>query len=205
MPSYQLKRTYQAGYMPSSKRRKVSKPTLTRALALRKPEVKDVVLTRTIDSLDASAGGTVNRVGIFAPILQGVKNSNRIGDKIRVLSIQVTGRATGINENTSFQLICPNNATRVPQISDFAQGLGNLYDLSNGWVLTNFVRDAAGKTIINYTHTFPLGMIVHYDQPSESFPDGQVSKNEVYATNINTTTSDITGINYSIRVRFVDV
>jgi len=205
MPSYQLKRTYQAGYIPSSKRRRVSKPSLTRALALRKPEVKDVVLTRQISSLDATAEGTVNRVGIFSPIVQGTLNSNRIGDKIRVLSIQVTGRVTGINENTSFQLLCPNNSQRLPVITDFAQGLGNLYDLSNGWVLCNFVRDAAGQTIMNYTHKFPLGMVVHYDQPSEAFPAGQVSKNEVYATNINTTTSDITGINYSIRIRFVDV
>lgn len=202
MPSYQLKRTYQAGYMPPSKRRRTSKARLTRQLALRKPEVKDVIFSRAIAQLD---NNSITSASLFSGILQGPSGSNRIGDRIRVLSITVSGRPFGDINNSTFALICPNRADRTPQLADFGPQTGTLYDLSNGWVLMHKLRDGASLQVLQEeTVKFPMGMLVHYDQPSESEPDGAVSKNNVFATHVNRTGTNVTNINFCVRIRFVD-
>jgi len=200
-----LKRTYQAGYTPR-KRRKVSRTTLTRALALRKPEVKDIVLSRNLPQLDSLPGGNLVNGSLFSNIVQGSGNTNRIGDKIRVLSIEISGYVAGTSSSCLATLVCPNNSQRAPQLSDFGDQVGNYYDLSYGWELYRFIRDPIMKTVEQgFKYTFPLGMVVHYDQPTEDFPFGRVSKNEVWSTIINSTNNDVAGINYTIRIRFVDV
>jgi len=205
MPSYKLKRSYQAGYGPR-KRRKIARPTLTRALAMRKPEVKDVVLSRNLPDLDSLPEGNISALPLFSNIVQGNGNTNRIGDKIRVLSIEIAGAVAGAASSSLCTLVCPNNAQRDPKITDFGSQIGNHYDLSHGWELYRFIRDAAGLTIEQgFKYTFPLGMVVSYEPPSEEFPFGITSKNEVYACHVNSTNTDINGINYTIRIRFVDV
>lgn len=202
MPSYQLKRTYQAGYMPSSKRRRISKAKLTRSLVLAKPEVKDIVFNRVINLVDA---GQISAAGIFGGITQGVLNSNRIGDRIRVLSVEVCGNVFGSNGSLTFSAVCPNRADREPERADFGGTVGALYDHSNGWELMHFIRDPASlATLQKTTYKFPLGMVVHYDQPSELEPNGQVSKNEVYFCHIPDPSNDGLDIKYTVRIRFVD-
>lgn len=187
-------------------KRPYSKGSLKRQLALRTPEVKDVVLSRNVPTLDSLTGGNLTQAALFSNIIQGTQNTNRIGDKIRVLSIEISGSVAGIGGQSLATLICPNNAQRDPQLTDFGDQVGNYYDLSHGWELYRFIRDAASKTVEQgFKYTFPMGMVVSYDPPSEAFPFGQVSKNEVYAVHVNTTNADISGINYTIRIRFVDV
>lgn len=202
MPSYQLKRTYQVGYQPPAKRAKITKPKLYRNLALAKPEIKDIVFSRTVDLVDA---GGINPGKIFSNIVQGVKSSNRIGDRIRVLSIEVCGNVFGSGGIPTFSVVCPNRADRPPQREDFGGTVGALYDTSNGWNLMHFVRDTAVFTQLQRTtYKFPLGMIVHYDQPSEAEPLGVCSKNEIYFCHIPDPNNDVNSIKYTVRVRFTD-
>lgn len=204
MPSYQLKRTYQAGYMPPSKRRRISpKAKLTRQLALRKPEVKDVVLNRSIASV---ATGAINADGIFKAISQGTSGSTRIGDQIRVLSIEISGRVYGLTAvDATFSVVRPNDATRTPLLTDFSSAIGGLYDLSRGWVLHHSFRDAQTNNVLQPTLIkFPLGMLVKYDPPTEAEPDARPNKNEVYMCHVNNTGQANVSISYSVRIRFVD-
>lgn len=198
-----LKRTYQAGYIGPNKRRRYTKPSINKTLALRKPEVKDVVFSRSISSIDA---GDINAAGLFNGITQGVKNSNRIGDRIRVLSIEVCGNVFGTSGFSTFSVVCPNRADRVPEAADFGTQIGKLYDSSNGWNLMHYVRDPGSLLALQKTsYRFPLGMVVHYDQPSEAEPNGFVSKNEVYMCHLAPPLDDANDISYTVRVRFVDI
>jgi len=197
MPSYQLKRTYQVGYMPPTKRSRSYK-VATRALVLNKPEVKDIVInqpTKQVDNNDIFSNNILNLIE------QGVSGSNRIGDKIRVLSIEVTGRLTGDAASGTVIMHVPNQAQRVPLLTDFSTSVGTLMDLSHGWVLGTFTRDPLQKQIGKLIYKFPKGMVVHYDRNTES---STVIKNAVLLTHPNTTGSNLTNINYSVRIRYTD-
>lgn len=200
MPSYQLKRTYQSGYMPPSKRVR-REARVNRRLILNKPEIKDIVLNQTIAQLN---NGDINATSIFNLILQGAGSSKRVGDKIRVLSITVSGRPFGDVNNASFHMVVPNRATVAPTTADFGSTVGGLYGDSNGWSLMHYMRDTGARNVINVTKRFPLGMLVHYDQPSEAEPDGICTKNAVWAAIVNRTGSNVTNISYSIRIRYTD-
>lgn len=202
MPAYQLKRTYQVGYQPPTKRSRLSKPKLTRQLALRTPEIKDIVLNRTIAQLNNNA---IDSAGIFVAITQGISGGTRIGDQIRVLSIEVAGRVYGQTAlDSTFALIRPNDASRAPELSDFGTTIGGFYDHSHGWVVHESFRDAQTNNVMQkQLFTFPLGMIVKYTLPTEA-EESVPNKNEIYAVHLNRTGTNNTVISYSIRVRYVD-
>ena len=188
--------------MPPKKRAKSAKSKLTRALALRTPEIKDVVLVRNIAQLNNL---DINASGVFAAIEQGPLGSNRIGDRIRVLSIEVCGRVWGLEGVSTFSMVCPKDASRPPLLTDYGAAIGGQYDLSRGWSLHHSLRDPAALAVLQETNVFkfPLGMVVCYNPPSEGDPNS-VNKNEVYACHINRTGANTTGISYTIRVKFVD-
>lgn len=202
MPAYQLKRTYQVGYQPPTKRSRLAKPKLTRQLALRTPEIKDIVLSRTIAQLDNNA---IDSAGIFSAIVQGISGGTRIGDQIRVLSIEVSGRVYGQTAlDATFALIRTNDASRPPQLGDFGTTIGGLYDHSHGWVVHESFRDAQTNNVMQkQVFTFPLGMIVKYTTGSEA-EESVPNRNEIFAVHVNRTGANNTVISYSIRVRFVD-
>lgn len=203
MPSYQLKRTYQVGYEPPAKRVKSSKRKFTRQLALRKPEVKDIVLVRSIQTQNNT---TVNAEGLFKAIPHGTLGGQRLGDQIRVLSIEISGRVYGVGGiDSTFSVIRPNDATRTPLLTDFSSAIGGLYDLSRGWVLHHSFRDAQTNNVLQPTViNFPLGMVVKYDPPTEIEPNALPNKNEVFLCHVNNTGAVVNNISYSVRVRFVD-
>jgi len=196
-----------AGYGPRRTvraRRPSRKAKLTRQLALRKPEVKDVVLVRSIAQVN---NGSVNASGLFQAIQQGTLGSNRVGDQIRVLSIEILGRVYGLQAlDMTFSLVRPNQAQRTPLLTDWSSAIGGQYDLSRGWVLHHSFRDAQTNNVIYEPKkiTFPQGMLVKYDPPTESEPDALPNKNEVYACHVNNTGLNAITISYSIRIRFVD-
>lgn len=196
-----------AGYGPRRMvraRRPSRKAKLTRQLALRKPEVKDVVLVRSIAQVN---NGSVNASGLFQAIQQGTLGSNRVGDQIRVLSIEVLGRVYGLQAlDMTFSLVRPNQAQRTPLLTDWSSAIGGQYDLSRGWVLHHSFRDSQTNNVIYEPKkiTFPQGMLVKYDPPTESEPDALPNKNEVYACHVNNTGTNAITISYSIRIRFVD-
>jgi len=204
MPSYQLKRTYQTGFDPTAKRARMTVSKLNRQLALRTPEIKDTVIVRTLAQLN---NDTLSSAGIFTAIVQGALGSQRNGDRIRVLSISVSGSAYGGGGlNQTFALVRPNSATLSPQLTDFAACVGGHYDESKGWVVHQSFRDVAiHNSFQNKTFKFGSGMVVRYDPPSTAFPNGFATKNEIYAVNLNKSGINVTDISYSIRVRFVDM
>jgi len=177
------------------------KTRLNRQLALRTPEVKDVTLSRVIAQLD---NGGITSAPIFEQILQGTAGNQRIGDRIRVLSIEISGRPMGEVNNSTFTFICPKIATRTPVLDDFTPAVGTLYDLSRGWVVMHFVRDSGSiNALQTMKKTFPKGMLVTYD-PDILEGAQVVTQNEVYAVNVNRTGVNVTAISYSIRIRYVD-
>lgn len=192
------------GYTPRRivrAKRPSRKTRLNRQLALRTPEVKDCVVQRTIAQLDNNA---ITSAPIFENILQGSAGNQRVGDRIRVLSIEVAGRAMGDVNNSTFTFVCPKIATRTPLLTDFTGTTGTLYDLSRGWVLMHFVRDSGSLNCLQtMKKTFPKGMLVTYD-PDVGETTQVVTENEVYATNVNRTGVNVTNISYSIRIRYVD-
>lgn len=198
MPSYQLKRTYQVGYMPPSKRTRSYK-SVARSLVLNKPEVKDIVITQPTKQIDNNDIFTNNVLNL---IEQGVSGSSRVGDRIRVLSIEVTGRLCGDAASGTVHIHVPNQAQRIPLLSDFSTGVGSLMDLSHGWEMGAFTRDPLKSQVGTIKYKFPKGMVVLYDRNSE---ESSVIKNAILITHPNATGSNLTNINYSIRIRYTDV
>jgi len=196
-----LKRTYQVGYMPPTKRARTSKAKLSRALVLRTPEVKDITLNRTVAQLD---NNSITSSPLFEQILQGAAGNQRVGDRIRVLSIEISGRAMGDVNNATCALICPKIATRTPVLTDFTNAVGTLYDTTRGWVVMHFVRDSGSLNVLQRArYNFPKGMLVTYD-PDIGETAQVVTQNEVYVTQINRTGVNVTNLSYSIRIRYVD-
>lgn len=196
-----LKRTYQVGYVPPSKRRRSSKARMGRALALRMPEIKDITLSRSIAQLD---NGAITAAPLFENILQGAAGNQRVGDRIRILSVEISGRAMGDVNNATCTLVCPKIATRTPALADFTPVTGTLYDTTRGWSLMHFVRDSGSlNTLQTNRYTFPKGMLVTYD-PDIGETTQVVIQNEVYVCQINRTGVNVTNISYSIRIRYVD-
>jgi len=177
------------------------KTRLNRQLALRTPEIKDVTLSRVIAQLD---NGAITSAPIFEQIAQGTAGNQRVGDRIRVLSIEISGRPMGEVNNSTFAFIRPKIATRTPVLTDFTPAVGTLYDTSRGWVVMHFVRDSGSiNALQTMKKTFSKGMLVTYDPDILEGPQ-VVTQNEVYATNINRTGVNVTAISYSIRIRYVD-
>lgn len=196
-----LKRTYQVGYSGPAKRMKMAK--LQRRVILNKPEVKDIVLSYGLPA--ALAPNTIATNNIFNRIEPGTGQGNRIGNKIRVLSIEIAGRPFGLENNGDFYLIRPNDASDAPSLPDFGTTIGALYDLTQGWPIYHVTRDGANLSVVQPKRiNFPMGMVVTYAPPNIDNPSGYVNKNAVYAASLNRTGQNLIGVSYSIRVRFTD-
>lgn len=196
-----LKRTYQVGYSGPAKRIKMAK--LQRRIIMNKPEVKDIVLSYSQAQLANNALATNN---IFNSITPGTGQGNRIANKIRVLSIEICGRPFGLENNGDFYLIRPNDASDAPSLPDFGTTVGAHYDLTQGWPLYHIIRDGANLSVVQVKRiNFPLGMVVTYAPPNIDNPNGYVNKNAVYTASLNRTGQNLTGLSYSIRVRFTDM
>jgi len=194
-----MKRSYQVQSKYTKGSARAKRMAIPYTPSLRKPEVKDLVIAKNVAQLD---NGNIDTAPIFDLITLGASGAQRIGDQIRVLSIEVAGRAMGEVNNASFVLVCPNEATRVPLLTDFADRPGNLMDLSHGWVLMHHIRDSGSLNCLQVEkYTFPKGMIVKYDRRTDI---SRAIKNQVYSCTINTTGANVTAISYSIRIRYVD-
>lgn len=198
-----LKRTYQAGYYgPAKRMRMANTSTLTKRAILNKPEVKDLVISLATLS---QVNNSIETTPIFNFITPGVGQGNRVGTRIRVLSIEVSGRPFGDVNNGTFELVCPNDANDAPDLIDFGSAVGGYYDTTNGWSMLHCIRDGANLQVLqSWRKTFPLGMLVSYSPPNEINPEGIVNKNQVYACVVNRTGVSLTNISYSIRIRFTD-
>lgn len=180
----------------------VKKAKLTRQLAIASPEVKDIVLSFSAAQINNGAIATTAILNLITP---GVGQGQRVGLRIRLLSLQLSGRPFGDVNNMTFQLVVPNEAQDPPAQTDFGSQIGGYYDTNKGWCMYHKMRDGANLQVEqDWTYKFPVGMLVHYDPPSELSPDGLVNKNQIYAVQNNRTGANVTNCNYCIRLRYVD-
>jgi len=200
MPSYQLKRTYQAGYTPAAKRAR-REAKLVRRTILNKPETKVATYAITFASL---ATGNRLQTDLLGQIVQGDAMDQRSGTKIRVLSVNVRGRPFGDINNGDFHLIVPNRGANGTEYDDFVPAVGGHYLTENGWCIMHATRDGAAHQTINYTYKWPLGMIVHYDRPTTEFPAGLCTKNNIWAVIVNSSGGNMTNMSYSVRITYTD-
>lgn len=180
----------------------VKKAKLTRQLAIASPEVKDLVLSFSTAQVN---NATVVTTAILNQIEPGVGQGQRVGLRIRLLSLQLSGRPFGDVNNCLFSIVVPNEAKEPPSAADYGTSVGGYYDTNKGWSMYHKMRDGANLQVEqDWIYKFPVGMIVHYDPPSELEPSGAVNKNQVYTVLNNRTGVNVTNVSYSIRLRYVD-
>lgn len=189
-----LKRTYQVDSKytrPYKRTKSMIVPVSRRPLV---PEVKELLIPFTVPQVD---NNTVVNV-LATPINQGVAGNQRVGNRVKLLSIEVTGQL----DFGSMLLVCPKNSSEPPLISQFSNGKVPFFDADRGWTLMGFSPGALGNvnTIMDYgqlVKKFPRGMNLEYDA---NIP----TKNALFLCFVNRTGVNITGISGNIRLRFVD-
>jgi hypothetical protein len=189
-----MKRSYQveSKYTRGSKRAKRDNYSLTRALALRKPEIKEYIAERTIAQLD---NGSISQTLITA-IDQGAAFNERIGDKIKVLSIEVAGHVGAEAPNWGL-MYCPKNNSQVSSSDIIGTAQGYL-PANYGWTLNTF-SGVGEQRIFHWKYSFPLGMDVHWNS------DAVIQRNPVYLCFGNYSGTNVTKIAATFRVRYVDL
>jgi hypothetical protein len=179
-------------YSRSAKRQRRNPQSLSRALALRKPEIKEYLAERVIPQLDNSTISTT----LVTDIIQGPGFSERIGDKIKVLSIEVWGHVGAERVNWA-SLYCPKNNSQVSS-TDFVGTAQGLIHSNTAWELGKFHGYGETNCFI-MKKSFPLGMDIHWNN------DGVVQRNPVYLTFGNRSGLNVTLIAATFRVRYVDI
>lgn len=188
-----LKRTYQVDSKytrPYKRTKSMTVPVSRRPLV---PEVKELLLPFSIGQVD---NGTVSAI-LATQITQGVAGNNRIGNRVKLLSIEVTG----VFDFGSMLLVCPKVSTDIPIASYFSNGKVPFYDADRGWTLLGFSPGAIGNnTVMDYGQCikkFPSGMNIEFDA-------GQPLKNALFVCFVNRTGVNMTNISGNVRLRFVD-
>lgn len=186
-----LKRTYQVDskYIRPYKRTKsMIVPVSRRPLV---PEVKELLLPFNIAQINAGAVS----VTVATDIVQGTAANNRLGNRVKLLSIEVTGKM----DFGSLLLVCPKNSFIAPSIANFSNGLIPFYDADQGWTVLAWSPDSQ-NIVCDYgarVKKFPNGMDVQWDGVS-------ACKNHIYLCIINRTGVNLTTVSGNIRLRYVD-
>jgi len=192
-----LKRTYQVDSKYTRPYKRTKAASLSRALAIRKPELKE----RFFRSNGGVAINTLVNTALNIP--QGISSNERVGDQIRVMSVEVMGQPT--NQGVGCSIICPKNAG-VPVIGDFASGGSGYYDINKGWALAyylpNSIQSGGSIGCSNgvFKYSFKMGMIQDYDGASVPL------RNALYFCVPNNTGTAVDAVrDCTIRVLFYDV
>jgi hypothetical protein len=179
--------------MPPSKRQK----TISNARRSVVPEVKELILPISVAQVN---NGTVS-VTLVTQITQGTGGNQRIGNRCKLLSIEMTGRLAGLGADASALLVVPKNSILSPDLANFSDGVAPCYDADRGWTIMGFTPGSKGaNTLIDYgdkVYTFTNGMHVQFD-------GGNPVKNAVFLCIVNRTGTNVTGISGNIRMRFTD-
>lgn len=177
--------------MRSYKKQKRTMPITRRPLV---PEVKELLVPFTILQVDNNAVVNV----LATPINQGVAGNQRVGNRVKLLSIEVTGQF----EFGSMLLVCPKNSTEPPLIGQFSNGKVPFFDADRGWTVFGFSPGALAQTntVMDYgqlVKRFPRGMNLEYDANTPT-------KNALFLSFVNRQGLNLTNVSGNIRLRFVD-
>lgn len=189
-----LKRTYQVDSKytrPYKRTKSMTVPVSRRPLV---PEVKELLVPFNILQVNNNDVS----VNLATPINQGVAGNQRIGNRVKLLSIEITGKL----DFGSVLLVCPKNTNSPPSIGQFSNGLVPFYDADVGWTVMGFTPGALAQVnqIIDYgqmVKKFPRGMNLEFDA-------GTPTKNALYLCFVNRTGVNLTNVSGNIRLRFVD-
>ena len=196
-----LKRSYQveSKYTRPFKRTKAA--SISRALTIRKPELKETYF-RVNGSVPP---GQLKYVLLWCT--RGLTSTNRVGDSIRIMSIDVMGYPCGASADNNFVppalLVRPKNG-EIPLPAHFTAGLGTFYDFNRGWTLDTFTAqstDSGGGgacALGQFGWKYKTGMV-------QEVTDDVVVKNAIYYVLNNNTASEILGLDATIRMRYYDV
>ena len=194
-----LKRSYQVSskYTRPFKRTRAS--SISRALAIRKPELKEQYFR---------INAQINNGNIqVAPltITRGDQSYQRIGDSVRIMSVDVIGYPAGqfSTGGATTMIVCSKNS-QPPQPLHFTAGSGCFYDINKGWTLCQYQplsSDGGGNNgcaLGVFSKKFKMGMLQEY---SDDVPQ----KNALWFILSNFTGAGITGQDCHVRIRYYDV
>lgn len=192
-----LKRTYQ---VPSkytagvAKRPKMMLPPVSRRPLV--PEVKEINVLVTVPQV--VNGGFFN-TNITGAINQGTAGSDRVGNRIKLLSVEVTGRACGTTGDMTMLLVVPKNSFSIVS-GNFTATVGPVFDADVGWTIGAWTRDPEKHTILQtgeMIRKFSSGMDVQWDAASPV-------KNHIFFVLKNNTGANVDNTSCNVRLRFVD-
>lgn len=187
------KRLFDGGTMTSRKRAKYTRPA-RRPLV---PEVKEFLVTILADPVLPNAIYSV----LVNNVPQGNGGNQRLGNRIKMLSVELVGNPTGNEVNGTASIVCPKIAGDTPQLTYFTDSIGPIYDSDRGWTVLSFTKGERGNAYalgrgecIRY---FAKGMDVEFDGTT-------ITKNQLNFVIPNRTGLDLKKCSATIRIRFVD-
>ena len=194
-----LKRSYQVTSKYTRPFKRTRAASISRSLAIRKPELKEQYF-RINASINAG-----NLQAVPLTIARGTESYQRIGDSIRIMSVDVLGYPAGQNSNNAVtcMIVCPKNS-QTPLPVHFTAGSGSFYDMNKGWVLCTFQplsSDGGGNNgcaLGAMSYKFKYGMCQEYS-------DDVQQKNGLWFILSNFTGTAVTAQDCHIRIRYYDV
>ena len=194
-----LKRSYQVTSKYTRPFKRTRAASLSRALAVRKPELKE-----TLIRINAAINNGNIQVAPLT-IARGDQSYQRIGDSVRIMSVEVIGYPAGqfSTGGVTTMIVCSKNS-QPPQAPHFTSGSGSFYDMNKGWTLCQFQplsSDGGGNNgcaLGSFSKHFKMGMIQDY---SDDVPQ----KNALWFILSNFTGAGIVGQDCHVRIRYYDV
>ena len=194
-----LKRSYQVTSKYTRPFKRTRAASLSRALAIRKPELKEQYFRINA----AVNNGNIQVVPLT--IQRGDQSYQRIGDSIRIMSVDVLGYPAGqfANGGATTMIVCSKNS-QPPVPTHFTAGSGCFYDINKGWTLCQYQPLSAdgggnnGCALGAFSYKFKMGMVSEY---SDDVPQ----KNALWFILSNFTGAGIVGQDCHVRIRYYDV
>lgn len=169
---------------------------LARRVTAISPEVKIITYSSVLADIGNNAAAGID---LFTPIIEGTGDNERIGDKIKVKSIEVRGIHSDNNDKVDLYLVNPHDLG-TPAVGDFVGTVGGHYFKNKGTEIYHkgpttgsSVNDVCA--IRKYFSKYPLG--VHYT--SADVPD----KNRYWLIIINRSGIVFTA-NLSVKIKYID-
>lgn len=134
----------------------------------------------------------------------GTGSSDRTGDEIRVLSIEVVGYPASLSPQAQYAALVLPKSNSAPTYANFATGRASLYDRSQGSTLAHYLTQCIGNDsgVINgkMKKNFYPPLLQYYDGPNTT----SIVRNAVYLTTVNNAGGASSTIDATIRMLYVD-
>lgn len=170
--------------------------SLQRKLNAITPETKIITYSSVLTIADSAAGG----VDIFALIAEGTADNERIGDKIKVKSIEIRGIHSENQDSVDLYVVNPIDHSVAPAYTDFVGSPGGHYFKNKGYEV--YYKGVTTGSSVNdacnfrkYYNKSPLN--VHYD--SSNAPD----KNRFWCIIINRSGGSLTS-RLSFKIKYTE-